>query len=492
MKLTAIDRRLLKPAAGITIGAVAIAVAVAIGLAFHGGSAGVFLAFSAVFFAIIVVALRNSGDYAHLFLALMWLMGFWGRYVVHQITQAPYVEAVGDFRATADSMDAVLLVCTVGGTGFLAGRLALLPFTGPLREQWRPRQPGYPAWYRAHRGLFWALALIVVFAILALNWRFGIFVRGMVTPTPLPWPLGGLFAWTTDIGLALAISVLAVWDRQCGFGVVRGFVWLCIEGAAMSFSTLSRALYIFHTLPFFVAERRGWGFSNSRRMMIGLVLIWVAVAAAVPATTTFIRLFGSDPVPTRYQEMETHSSSDQPVPRQSFDGSILQNQATTMIWLLLVERWSGLEGVMATSAHADKSFGMWRRAAFDRRSYGTVDVYTRDIAKTGFQERHARQFHYASPAGPIAFLYFSGSLWMVAAGMAIIAMLITLIELSWRWLIRDELPLAISGWYLAFIVLQLSGNLQQAITGPVMITLLFAAAWLMSAFPRSHPVNPAG
>ncbi len=83
-------------------------------------------------------------------------------------------------------------------------------------------------------------------------------------------------------------------------------------------------------------------------------------------------------------------------------------------------------------------------------------------------------------------MYFSGALWVVFAGMALIAMLVTAIELVWTWLIRDPLPLAMAGWYLAFVVLQLSGGLQQAITGPVMVTLLFAVARMMSAVSPPH------
>jgi hypothetical protein len=473
-----------RPLLGIVAGAMAIAIAVAVGLAVHGGSLAVFVAFSLVFFSIAFVAICNPRDYAHLFLAAMWLMGFWGRYVIHQAKETPYVEAVGDFSATPASIDAVLTVCTLGGLGFLIGRLATLPISTSLKNRWRLEQLGSPAWYGAWRGTLWAIALIAIIAIVAVNWRFGILVRGSVAQTLLPWPLGGLFAWTTDIGLALALAILTAWDRQCGLGVVRGFVFLCIEGAAMSLSTASRALYLFHTLPFFVSEVVGRPLAARRRLLLGIFAIWLAGAAAVPATTTFFRLFGSEPVPTQQGELDAGY-----VRRQDFNLPVLRGQGATLAWLLVVERWTGLEGVMATVAYADKGYGLMWRAAFDRRSYGTVDVYTRDISKSGFSERHAGQYHYATPAGSIAFLYFSGSLWIVVVGMALIAVLMTAIELAWRRLIRDELPLAIAGWYLAFIVLQLSGSLQQAVVGPVMVTLLFGAAWLMSAFSRSTPAG---
>jgi hypothetical protein len=453
----------------------AVVIAIVTGLAVHEGNLVIFVAFTLVFFSIAAVAVFNSRDYAHLFLAAMWLMGFWGRYVIHQVLQTPYVEAIGDFSVNPASMDAVLTVCALGGAGFLVGRLVTLPLSTRLKNRWRLEQISGPAWYVAWRGTVWAVTLVTIIAVVAVNWRFGILVRGFVTQTPLLWPFGGLFAWTTDIGLALAMAVLTAWDRQCGLSVVRGFIFLCIEGAAMSLSTASRALYLFHTLPFFVSEVTERTIVKRKRLLFGLLAIWLVCTAAVPAITTFSRLFGSDPMPTRQQELDSGN-----VPRQSADLAVLRGQSATLAWLLIVERWTGLEGVMATVAHADKSYDLLQRASFERRSYGTVDVYTRDISKSGFAERHARQYHYATPAGAIAFLYFSGALWVVVLGMALIAVMITAIELAWRWLIRDELPLAIAGWYLAFIVLQLSGSLQQAVVGPIMVTLLFAFARTMS------------
>lgn len=465
---------------------VATAVAGAVGSVVYDGSLVVFVAFSMVFFAIAAVAICYPRDYAHFFLALMWFIGFWIKFVLHALIEWQYLEPVGNFRATSESWDAVLTVCAIGGAGFLLGRLAALPLSAKLKTQWRGANGARPAWYRLWRGPLWLITVGVVVVAVVINWRLGILVRGAVAQTPLPWPLGGLFAWASDIGLALAISVLTAWDRQLGLGAMRGFAALCVEGAAMSLTTSSRALYLFHTLPFFLSERP-WGTFGWRSIRLWMIVaIWLAVAVAIPAITTFARLFGPSAVPVVQVDLDRGQAT-----RQAVDGRILTNQGLTLLRILLIERWTGLEGVMSTVSYADKSFGLLWQAAFARRSYGTVDVYTRDISKSGFSERHAQHLHYASPAGPIAFLYFSGSLWMVFAGMALIALLVTAIELLWAWLVRDQLPLAIAGWYLAFVVLQLSGGVQQAITGPIMVTLFFGVVWLMRSVParRLAPVS---
>lgn len=446
-----------------------------VGVALYEGNLWVFIAFSLIFFAIVMVAISYPDDYAHLFLAIMWFIGFWCKFVLHRLTDWPYVEPVGGFQETPTNWDAVLIVCALGGGGYLSGRLAALPVSARLKSRWQIEQVTRPVWYEAWRGVFWAAAVMAIIAAVGINWRFGLLVRGSVAHTSLPWPLGGLFAWVTDIGLALAISILAAWDRQSGWGAIRGFVCLCIEGALLSLSTSSRALYLFHTLPFFLSERSWWKWNQRKLASLAIVSAWLALGAAVPSATTFGRLFGSSALPIGQEQLDQGVA-----PQRDVEKGVLINQGTTLLRNLVVERWVGLEGVMSTQSYSDKSTKLLWQAAFDRRSYGTVDVYTRDISKSGFTELHAQRFHYASPAGPIAFLYFSGSLWIVFAGMALIAILTTAIELLWTWLIRDPLPLAIGGWYLAFIVLQLSGGVQQAVAGPIMVTLLFATVWLVS------------
>jgi hypothetical protein len=143
--------------------------------------------------------------------------------------------------------------------------------------------------------------------------------------------------------------------------------------------------------------------------------------------------------------------------------------------LLLIDRWTGLEGVMATVSYPEKSWALLAEAAAQRRSYGTVDVYTRKISGSTFNEVDAKTYHFASLAGPIAVFYFSGSLGLVFAGMAFISVLISATELFWRWLVRDRALVAMSGLYLALLVMQFSGGVVQSMTSLAAVTLVFVA-----------------
>ena len=139
---------------------------------------------------------------------------------------------------------------------------------------------------------------------------------------------------------------------------------------------------------------------------------------------------------------------------------------------------------MATVAYPDKAGELFVEAATQRRSYGTVDVYTKKISGSKFSEENAKKYHFATLAGPIAFLYFSGSLLVVFGGMVLISALMSAIEILWLWLVRDRLLVAMSGLYLALLVLQLSGSLIQSLTSVITVTGAFVGVWLTGNFRR--------
>jgi hypothetical protein len=306
----------------------------------------------------------------------------------------------------------------------------------------------------------------------------------------LPWPLGGIFAWLTDIGVALLLALFLAWDRQARFGVVRGFVALCVEGALFSVSTLSRGIYFFHTVPPLVTEGVAALRDRRQKSLVLLFAIWIVLGIAIPSTTTALRLFGHDALPTTPSDLAASKSNQFSRHIEGYNFDILWGQFVITSQLLLIDRWTGLEGVMAMVAYPEKSPSLLAEAAVQRRSYGTVDVYTRKISGSTFNEENAKTYHFASLSGPIAFLYFSGSLGFVFVGMAFISILISAVELFWRWLVRDGLLVAMSGLYLALIVMQFSGGLIQSASSVAAVTMAFVAVWLFSSFHNWHLAFP--
>lgn len=465
----------------------------------YPGGLGVYLLFTAVFFSILYSGFFGGFQYSHCFLAVMWFIGFWLKLMVHFGSNAPYCEPVGSFDGSITAWDGILLLASVGGLGYLTGRLLLLPAVRVTKAL--PATIYLPWWYRPLRGPLWLSLVVVLIAIVITNQEMGLIVRGYVANVQLPWPLGGLFAWMTDIGLALAISVLAAWDRASGIGVVRGFVALCVEGAVLSVATLSRGLYFFHTLPAFASEGPVFTTVRSRRrQIIMLLLTWLAVAVAIPLFSTGLRLVGAKAIPTSQAQMDAETGALPPETRtasidprcyasESWSGSAILRKSASIARALVIDRWTGLEGLMATEAYVGRSTALFAEAAALRRGYGTVDIYTEKISASGFTVSNAKKYHFATLAGPIAFFYFSGSCLVVFAGMTMLAALMSMFEIAWTYLACDRLIIAVSGGYLALVVLQLSGSAVQGLTGPLSVTVFLAFAWFINRISGANALQ---
>lgn len=443
-----------------------------LGTSFYPGDKLIFALFTCVYFPILAISLFRWRSYAHFFIGVMIFGGIWLKGFVFFLTNVKLPEPTGDFVASPAAFDQVLIVATIGGAGYICGRLVGMAIETPTLVSTTPST--YANW----RILAWCLAILALLSLLILNVVLGFSVRGTVPAIKIPWPLNGALTFFNDYGIAICMAILIGWDQRLGASLILGFLTICVEGAITSVATASRGIYIFHTLP--VLMTAAPRLFSTRRRAVAFLILWCAVATAVPLWTTFIRYYGSERVVVlNAAERETKAQGDR-LPTRDF--SDLQSQLIGASAYLVFYRWVGLEGVMATSAFDKKGISLFEDAALMRRGYGDVDYYTKEISRSGFNEEAARFTHYASPAGPIAFFYFSGSLIIVFLGMAAIALTVSAIERAWQLLVQDPVPLAVAGWYLAFIAVQLSGGLQQAFSGIAAVSAIFAVAWAARKF----------
>lgn len=94
---------------------------------------------------------------------------------------------------------------------------------------------------------------------------------------------------------------------------------------------------------------------------------------------------------------------------------------------LVVDRWIGLEGVMAVSAYPEKSNTLLFDAIKEKREIGKATKF-QDICNSHYRWVDASKWQFASLPGAAAFLYFSGSLWVVLLGMVLFVFLLQLSE----------------------------------------------------------------
>lgn len=412
------------------------------------GSFYVYGAMSMAFWGLLAVGVRHlvAGNVGFSLLAVLLWVGYWLKLSVHLVLETPWVEPIGRFGSSAQEWDAVATVSAIGALGIaLVGSLFRTPADLGLAKNievgaaWKPgaRIPAY---------LFISL---LVAAIVAVNEVYGISHNGLRPAIDLVWPLQGLFSWLFVIGVALLILTVLHLDAVSGKSMALGTLVFAAAVTALAVSQYSRGIAALQSLPLaicFLLLWRGsaYGMSSLRTMGL-LVVLFIGVMVSVVGGQER-RIQGLP----NYQVAEEHSNS----------GGLPTRGLPVLLSRLAIDRWVGLEGVMAVVAYPDKGMSFFKNAIGERRTKDKVDTYTGVISQAGAYD--TTKYHFATIPGAFAFLYYSSSLPIVFLGAMFLAAMVIGSEHVVRAATNNIFVSSQVGFFTAMLFIQLgAGGLVQ-------------------------------
>lgn len=146
---------------------------------------------------------------------------------------------------------------------------------------------------------------------------------------------------------------------------------------------------------------------------------------------------------------------------------------------LSVDRWMGMEGVMAVQSYPKKGKALFLDGIIEKREIGKVTLY-QEVSKSHYR-RASRTFQFGSLPGAAAFLYYSGSLWVVMLGMGTFSLLILLIERVVDMLTANPLLCSLIGFGVANTVAQFGVTPRQDIPHYFMIFSVVLLIWFVQS-----------
>lgn len=146
---------------------------------------------------------------------------------------------------------------------------------------------------------------------------------------------------------------------------------------------------------------------------------------------------------------------------------------------LSVDRWMGLEGVMAVQSYPKKGKAFFIDGIKEKREIGKVTLYE-EVCKSHYREA-SRIFQFGSLPGAAAFLYYSGSLWVVILGMGSFSLFILLIERVIDMLTANPLLCSLIGFGVANTVAQFGVTPRQDIPYYFMIFSAVLLIWFVQS-----------
>ena len=168
----------------------------------YPGQRYVYVLFTVVANLLLYFGFRKNAIFFDTFIGIFFWLGFWLKLTIRvAFFGGLFSEPVGNFSGSGDAFDKALLVSSCGMSGLLVASF--------LREKLSCNYPfkiegialqGLFSVYRNHRKLVLAGFVVLFFIIASINAYFGIYQRGSITRTTLPFGLNGAYKWLLLFG----------------------------------------------------------------------------------------------------------------------------------------------------------------------------------------------------------------------------------------------------------------------------------------------------
>lgn len=386
----------------------------------YPGSKFTYTLFSLVFLVMLASGFYRQVSYGYLFLVVFLWLGFWLKLTIHTIFEYPYGEPVGSFDGTAAAWDQVLWVAIVASIGVVLGRI-LYGFANRkstiliLEDEFKT-----PSWYSAIRRWVWIVVMVVAIGLAVVNAIYGIQQSGLVPRTILPWPLNAVIYWLLGTGLSMGIVTLLWWDISSRKNISLTVYAILTEAFFSTISLLSRAVYIFHAIPQFIALYKNRTaivrFSRSKTILMAVIFVGLFTISLSAVSILRSYYYSNVPLDSNVSILRSYFYSNVPLDFNSAKGFIETIKGLRISSRFIVDRWIGIEGVMAVSSYPQKRSALFLSALTERPKIGKVTLYQK-ICNSHYQAMDMNKYQFASLPGAGAFIYYTGSLGAVFLGM---------------------------------------------------------------------------
>ena len=391
-----------------------------------------YILFSIVFNALLFMGFRKNKIFFDTFIGILFWLGFWLKYTfVLLFCGYIFVEPIGDFDYSGISSDYALLVCTVGGVALMMASCVRERYLLPRELHDQTAKDNYIALlYRDYRKLVLASFVLLFIFIAASNVWFGIYQRGLSSRTVLLPGLKGVYTWLLLFGMASFSSVIIDSELRYKSNIYLAATTGLLESFFSSVSMLSRAMIVNAGFLMFGANEVGKNKAGSMngRFKIAMLAIFIALFVGSVFMVNVVRGIS-------YSTEDSTQDSTQESLNASYlsnakNAAYLINVAYKATYRLCLNRWVGIEGVLAISSHGNLGPDLWAEVWREKYSdYGT-SYFDREIAKAPYRGMKLVRHHFITMPGILGFFYYKGSLPFLFAMMFAAGMLGALIEIG--------------------------------------------------------------
>lgn len=406
----------------------------------------------------LLYGLRSNALFLDTFLAIFLWLGFWLKLVLRLINGGGYfVESGGD----TTMFDQALTVAMIGLIAVMSGSW--------IRERFIFKYPASSPLslthcfdlYKNHRKVILTLFVFFFILVATINFVLGIYQRGEIPKTNLPYGTDGIIKWLLIFGMASFSALILRFEVEINKkATLMPAVLAMLEAFMSSVSMMSRAMVInVSALGYgLLSTIRRQGFAWNKRYVASIFIIFSVLFALSVLSVNYLRANNYNIVTI---ESGTSQPDSQPKANNSFSSDSTNREKTSdsgepgeakggkqvsspslvddikdkfqlvliMTQPLFVDRWVGIEGVLGVLHHGELGWTLWQKAWDEKYSDNQISLYDQMIG-SAYTTIDTTKHHFVNLPGMIAFLFYPGSYVFLFIAMTFVMIGASLFEIS--------------------------------------------------------------
>lgn len=390
-----------------------------------------YILFTVICNALLFSGFRTKAIFFDTFIGAFFWLGFWLKLTIRvAFMQSGFREDVGNFDHSGIAFDRGLLVTCIG--------LAPILLASALRERFGFFYPpklektisdGASHFYIQNRTKLLIGFAVLVILITTTNYYFGIYQRGELPRTIPPFGLRGVYTWLLLFGLASFSALILDSEfsqkKKTSYVVV---ILVLLESFLTSVSMLSRGMVLNSGALVYGVIRtlKPKSIRSSFHYFGGWLVIFTLLFAVSIVAVQHLRSI-SDKSALNVEESILSSPEKAELKKDPgvIDPVSIGQEAAPILFL---DRWVGIEGVLAVSSYPQLGWNLWNEAW--REVYKPqMSFYDANLVTSTYRETDMTKHHYIALPGIVAFCFYPGSYAFLFVCMFVLAWIAVCIEI---------------------------------------------------------------
>ncbi|WP_227819328.1 hypothetical protein [Mariprofundus micogutta] len=381
----------------------------------YSGQGYVYILFTIVSNLLLYFGFRKKAIFFDTFIGLLLWLGFWLKSSVRiAFLDGVFRQPTGMFDGSPAAFDQALLISACGLSGFLLASIIRERFIFNYPDKMNAvSMRGLFAFYQMYRNYILTAFVCVVVLVAVSNVFFGIYQRGEVPRTVLPFGLSGIYTWLLLFGLASVSALMLHFEFALKKSTSLLIAMLALlETFLSNVSMLSRGMILNGGALFYGALRSLRIYSTTSN--IRTLLIVAAIFGILFVSSVFV---------------VNHLRAGQEIANITVD-KVVENNSSNKLADLILDRWVGIEGVMAVASSSSMGWDLWGTAWDEKFDVNQTSFFDKELITSPYRNMDTSKHHYVSLPGIIAFCFYPGSYLFLFISIVLAGLFAAFVELS--------------------------------------------------------------